>query len=401
MPVNYCESCGERYIYNPRRNPSASHAKYCKNCENEPASFDQIIINILDSENTSFIMPDILTNNTTELPEPKKSRPDVSSFPFEWIGDQVNTIADLIRLGRTYDPKKKIQTNLDLYRLSLLIDPLQELENMIGLSEIKSKMFDQIIFHLQNLDPGNKDMNHTTIKGPPGVGKTQLSHIIAKIYKNLGILKLDTVVVVKPDDFVAGYLGQTAIKTRKKLEEALGGVLLIDEAYSLGDEEGRDSFKKDALDLLTSFLSEHGNEFICIIAGYKDALEKRFFSMNEGLARRFTIHYEIKPYSQEDMARIFRKICSDASWSLIPEPTDLAPQFSSDIFPNYGGDCLSLFAYSKKAHSRRLLTIKTSEELEKAKKQLSHQDIIQGIKLYKEGNGYTDSKKAGPMHMYS
>ena len=80
-------------------------------------------------------------------------------------------------------------------------------------------------------------------------------------------------------------------------------MLLIDEAYSLGDDEGRDSFKKDALDLLTSFLSEHGHEFICIIAGYKDALEKRFFSMNEGLARRFTIHYDIKPYSKEDMAK--------------------------------------------------------------------------------------------------
>ena len=152
------------------------------------------------------------------------------------------------------------------------------------------------------------------IKGPPGVGKTQISHIIAKIYKGLGFLKKDKVISVKRDDLIAGYLGQTAIKTKKKLEEALGGVLLIDEAYSLGDDGDKDSFSKEAVDLLTSYLSEHGHEFICIVAGYKEALEKRFFSINEGLAIRYTIHYDIKPYSGEDLRKIFFKVINDGDW---------------------------------------------------------------------------------------
>lgn len=343
----------------------------------------------------------------TDLEQEMDTQPDVTDFPFEWIGDEINSISDLIKLGKNYDKDKKIKTNLDLWKCSKLVEPLEELQKMIGLEDIKESIFQQVVFHLQNLDDGNKDMHHTVIKGPPGVGKTQISHIIAKIYKGLGFLKKDKVVSVKRDDLIAGYLGQTAIKTKKKLEEALGGVLLIDEAYSLGDGGDKDSFSKEAVDLITSYLSEHGHEFICIIAGYKEALEKRFFSINEGLARRFTIHYEIKPYKGNDLRQIFFKVINDNGWKCLEEEiTDEFFENNLEKFPNFGGDMLSLFSYSKKSHSKRLLKIKTYDELLKTKKVITPTDINIGFKLYCSGNGYkneemTEAEKKFLMTMYT
>jgi DNA polymerase III delta prime subunit/DNA-directed RNA polymerase subunit RPC12/RpoP len=332
----------------------------------------------------------------TSSAETEDEKEDQSDWPFEWIGGDVKSIRDLIRIGREYKTNpKRVQTNLDMDKLVRLIEPLETLQNMVGLEDIKDSIFKQVVFHLQDLDNGNKDMHHTVIKGPPGVGKTQISHIIAKIYKGLGFLKKDTVVSVKRDDLIAGYLGQTAMKAKKKYEEALGGVLLIDEAYALGDGSDKDIYSKEAIDLLTSYLSEHGHEFICIIAGYKEALEKRFFSVNEGLARRFNIHYDIKPYSGDDICQIFQKLVADGGWQLDASANN--PEFfvaNIDAFPHFGGDMLNLFAYTKKAHSTRLLSIRTKEQLMNTKKKINMADLEAGFEQYKSGNGY--AKKDTP-----
>lgn len=337
---------------------------------------------------TPRVNEDIAGDTEDEEPE------DRTDWPFEWIGGDVKSIRDLIRIGREYQQHpKRVQTNLDLVKLSHLVEPLETLQNMVGLEEIKDSIFKQVVFHLQDLDNGNKDMHHTVIKGPPGVGKTQISHIIARIYKGLGFLKKDTVVSVKRDDLIAGYLGQTAMKAKKKYEEALGGVLLIDEAYALGDGSDKDSYSKEAIDLLTSYLSEHGHEFICIIAGYKEALEKRFFSINEGLARRFNIHYEIKPYSGTDVCQIFQKLVVDGGWEL--DASAYNPEFfveNLDAFPHFGGDMQSLFAYTKKAHSTRLLAIRTKEHLMNTKKKINMADLEAGFEQFKYGNGYADKE---------
>jgi hypothetical protein len=329
-----------------------------------------------------------------------------ANWPFEWIGD-VNTIADLIRLGKTYKPDTRVVTNLDTGKLVRLVEPLERLDSMVGLADVKASIFHQIIFHLQGLDDGLRDMHHTVIKGPPGVGKTEIAHRLAEIYNAIGILKTSKVVSVKRDDLIAGYVGQTALKTKKKLEEALGGVLLIDEAYSLGDGSDKDTFSKEAVDLLTSYLSEHGTEFICVIAGYKEALEKRFFSINEGLARRFTIHYEIKPYEGLELQAIFTKTVNDGGWNLADDTAAPVEFFNEhkDDFPSFGGDMLNLFASVKKAHSRRLLGIRTKAELDTTRRQISHSDILAGFASFKECNGYKKDEKseipAGAMHMYN
>ena len=448
MVVNNCIKCGVRYIYNPRRNPGINHASYCKKCEtsietdipvndeglngissfnltvltpdmfkvntngsssnsNSPAlpTFEDFIINVLGGDKTTLepcCEPPAKKHKDTDPDDiDTHSKPDVSTYPFEAICANITSIQDLIKLGKEYSPAKKVQTTIDLWKVSKLVEPLEELDAMIGLKDVKQSIFDEILPVLQGLDDKNTDWYHSVIKGPPGVGKTKLCGILAKIYKSLGILPTDKVHSVKPDDLVAGYVGHTAIKTRKRLEEAIGGVLLIDEAYSFGDDEQRDSFKKEALDILTSFLSERGHEFICIIAGYKEALERRFFAMNEGLARRFRIHYEIKAYEPGDMNLIFQKICKEGHWD-IASGSDFTQFFKDNNtkFPHFGGDCLSLFTFAKKTHSKRLMTLTTKDELETTKKKLNLSDITNGFTLYCERNGYklADSK---PFFMYS
>lgn len=445
MVVNNCFKCGVRYIYNPRRDTRINHASYCKKCASELESnsnsfkFTLFTPNMFKNSTTDthknvnettidtdpfeddFIM-NVLGGNKTTLdisccePFTKKnkpvdsdikedtglnSKPDVTAYPFEPMCTDISKIHDLIKLGKEYSPKKKMQTTIDLWKVSKLVEPLEELDAMIGLKDIKQSIFDEILPVLQGLDDKNKDWYHCVIKGPPGVGKTKLCGILAKIYKSLGILSTDKVLSVKPDDLVAGYVGQTAIKTRKRLEEAIGGVLLIDEAYAFGDDEQRDSFKKEALDILTSFLSERGHEFICIIAGYKEALERRFFGMNEGLARRFRIHYEIKAYEPSDMNLIYQQICKEGGWDIAAE-SNFTAFFRENIdkFPHFGGDCLSLFTFAKKAHSKRLMAITTKEELDTTKKKINHNDVTNGFKMYCERNGYTIAHTR-PSFMYS
>lgn len=438
MVVNNCIKCGVRYIYNARRNPSINHASYCKKCETEHDNtniFNGINLTVLTPEmfkvNTNNPVPDIdplvysdfidivlggdktilepCCNLTPPLKQ-NKAEPeitdihiptDVSTYPFEAMCAGITSIKDLIKLGTAYSPNTHVQTTINLYKVSKLVGPLEELDAMIGLKDVKQSIFDEILPILQGLDDKNKDWYHSVIKGPPGVGKTKLCNILAKIYKSLGILPTDKVHCVKPDDLVAGYVGQTAIKARKRLEEAIGGVLLIDEAYSFGDDEQRDSFKKEALDILTSFLSERGHEFVCIIAGYKDALERRFFAMNEGLARRFRIHYEIKAYEPGDMNLIYQMICKEGGWD-IANKSNFTDFFRENIdkFPHFGGDCMSLFTFAKKAHSKRLMSITTKEELDATKKKINLDDVTNGFKMYCERNGYAHAH-IRPAFMYS
>ena len=330
-----------------------------------------------------------------------------AKLEYEWLGLNIKTIDDLIELGKSYNSRKRKRHNLNLKLLNRLVEPLTELQNMIGMQDVKKIVFDQIIYYLQQLDDKNVDMLHTVIVGPPGVGKTQLTHILAKIYNRLGFLKTDKVICVKRDDLIGEYIGQTAPKTRKILDKALGGVLLLDEIYSLSPSSERD-FAKEAIDMINMYLSEHAHDLVCIVAGYKKPTYEKFFSQNEGLARRFTHHFEIKGYTAEELTLIFKKYLEEQKWQIsttasIEDITKIIKQ-NMDIFPNYGGDMTTLFACCKKTHSRRLLNIPTEEELENTKKKIMLPDIIDGIKLFKdikEKHSNEEEDKSKYINMYS
>jgi hypothetical protein len=297
--------------------------------DNSPPSFLSGIMNMLmggseDDDDNPFNLFTALRQDDKEhkKEEPendieKEEEEDLSSCEFKHAGP-IKSLDDLIKLGNDYkNIEVKYRYNINMKKLSKMVDALQELNSLIGMKKIKTAIFNKIIFYLQELED-NKDMLHMAIQGSPGVGKTCIIGILAKIYKALGFLSKGHIVKVKRDDFVAGFLGQTSIKTRKLLEKAKGGILVIDEAYSLGNEELRDSYSKEAIDMLTAYLSEEADDMICIIAGYEHQLDKCFFAYNEGLNRRFT-RYTIDEYSPEELRKIYLKIVRENKWDFIKD----------------------------------------------------------------------------------
>ena len=230
------------------------------------------------------------------------------------ISAEIKSISDLIKLTNDYPMYDDIEYNINIQGIHRIKDYLIRLDAMIGLEELKQSILDQIIYFIHEKDD---DYLHTVLYGPPGTGKTEVATILGKIYTKLGILENGTFVKVTRSDFIAGYLGQTALKTRKLVEENLGGVIFIDEAYAMGNQEKRDSFSKEALDTLCELLSDHKRDLMVIIAGYKEELDKCFFSYNPGLESRFAWQFDLRKYTPLELSLIFKKKVLDADWKLV------------------------------------------------------------------------------------
>ena len=181
---------------------------------------------------------------------------------------------------------------------------------------IKKKMSENNEPNTDFTAPTKGDFMHTVIYGPPGSGKTEVAKIIGRIFSNLGILTKKTFKKVSRNDLVAGYLGQTAIKTKDIIKASIGGVLFIDEAYSLGNSEKRDSFAKECVDTLCEALSEHKHNWMVIIAGYEKELNDCFFSLNDGLNSRFTWRFKLDSYKPGELKSIYEKQVRDFGWTI-------------------------------------------------------------------------------------
>ena len=308
------------------------------------------------------------------------------------IETEINNIDDIIKLTENYKLDPEIEYNINMKALHNIKEPLQELNNMIGMTELKTNIVDQILYFAQGLHKNNNstgDFMHTVIYGPPGTGKTEIAKIIGKIYSNIGVLNKGTFKKVTRSDLIAGYLGQTAMKTRDAIKEALGGVLFIDEAYALGNSDKKDSFAKECIDTLCEALSDNKDNLMVIIAGYETELKDCFFSCNQGLESRFTWRFKTDTYSGEDLYKIFIKKVKDIGWEL-HEESKITPDFfkkNYDYFRFFGRDIETVLAKTKIVHSKRVFCKPTSE-----KKKITLKDLEKGLELYLKNDDIKNRK---------
>ena len=297
------------------------------------------------------------------------------------IDVEINNISDILALCSDYPLKFGVEYNIDMEAIHRIQSPLKELNNMIGMKKLKSAIVDQILFFIQKLHYNNNtkesDFMHTVIYGPPGTGKTEVAKIMGSIFSKLNVLSSRKFKKVTRADLIAGYLGQTAIKTRDVIKESLGGVLFIDEAYSLGNSEKRDSFAKECIDTLCEGLSDHKNNLMVIIAGYEKALKDCFFNYNSGLDSRFTWRFHIEDYNSKELKKIFEKKVIDAGWKLEKKIKISWFEKNKDYFKFFGRDMETLFAKTKIAHARRVFCKKKEE-----KTILNEKDLENGLKLF-------------------
>ena len=308
---------------------------------------------------------------------------------------EINNIGDLLLLIETYPNDKNIEYNINMDALHMIEKPLIDLNNMIGMKNLKENIVDQIIFYIQNLHTLNSDIKgndfmHTVIYGSPGTGKTEIAKIIGDIFSKMGILSKGTFKKVTRADLIAGYLGQTALKTRDIIKECLGGVLFIDEAYALGNEEKRDSFSKECIDTLCEALSDHKDNLMVIIAGYETDLNNCFFNYNQGLNSRFTWRFKTDEYTAEDLYNIFLKKVTECGWCLAENSEIDIKWFDKNkkCFKYFGRDIETLFAKTKIAHSRRVFCLDPS-----LKKQLTIKDLDRGFEIYSKNEDTKDKER--------
>jgi SpoVK/Ycf46/Vps4 family AAA+-type ATPase len=375
-------------------------------------------------ENYSVCLNDIKcnkTNSTTETLSTKLNKINIVSIKNIINNEEIRNINDLILIADYYEKnyffttgeKKEAEVKLEktvetivendnieeqkylykygdnyytinLEKIHNIRGNLINLKKMVGLTEIKNKIIDMLLYYLTKFGKKNEDMLHMTLEGPPGCGKTKLAKIISKILNGIGILNSDKIIYAKSTDLIAEYVGQTGPKTQKVINRAFGGILFIDEAYSLGNSMGREhNFSAECINVLNQNLSDNKNKFICIIAGYSEELENMFFSTNPGLRRRFPFRFTISGYSHSELLKIFINKIYKLKWKIASD-VDIEKFFkdNSDKFKCFGGDIDILIQNIKYSYSRRIICSKPKKEV-----------IIKNIDINNGFANFIDTKK--------
>jgi len=249
---------------------------------------------------------DSLDEFKKELEELANKKPKVSG-PKEFE-DEVKTEAKEPETPRSEEELKKV---------------LAEMDELIGMENIKSDVRSLMNFIKIAKIREERGMNktkmsyHLVFTGNPGTGKTTIARLIASLYYQIGVLPKGQMVEVDRSQLVAGYVGQTAIKTKKVIEQAMGGVLFIDEAYALADnQEG--GFGAEAIETILKAMEDHRDELVVIVAGYTELMHK-FIDSNPGLSSRFNKYFEFKDYTGDELLGIFKSFCKKNGYQIEPE----------------------------------------------------------------------------------
>ncbi len=341
---------------------------------------------------------DLLSDEFKKVKRFKRSRPEeIESIALD-IFSNLNNINDIINL-KNHPRKFDFVANDKFNKLYNIIPALEELNIIIGMDNVKEKIFRSICYFLHDIKTEHtcNEMNHIMIMGPPGVGKTTIAKIMGNIYLRLGFLENDNFITATRSDLVAKYLGQTADKTQKVIDSALGGVLFIDEVYSLGNKEGRDSFAKECIDTINLNMSRIDRPWLLIVGGYKEDIEESFLAYNKGLERRFTVKLEIKGYDETELLAILKSFIVQEKWELEDNAITINDiKEHKDNFKYYGGDMRKLFQLAKENYCVR--SMKISLTLDGLHKKLSRDDFQKSIEQITSGKKKED--KTSHLMMY-
>ena len=286
----------------------------------------------------------------TPLMENRTARPQKSEKTEEPEKAAPQTQAAKPEEKEEIPPKEKIE------------DLLAELDSYVGMDAIKTEVRSLInmvqVYKLRREhDLPTTDMSlHMVFSGNPGTGKTTVARIMSRIYHSLDILSKGQLVEVDRSGLVAGYVGQTALKTQKVIEKAMGGVLFIDEAYALNGKSEND-FGQEAIDTILKAMEDHRDDLVVIVAGYTELMD-RFIHSNPGLESRFNRFLMFEDYTPEQMVAIFKMQCNKGCYVLAQGTEELVRDFiaeesADDSFGNARG-VRNLFEHILVAQNNRL-----------------------------------------------
>ena len=254
------------------------------------------------------------------------------------ILENINTFDDVVKYKaniKIMAPKsEKIKALLNI------LPACEKMANLVGLEDTKKQLFQVLLRGRSKSIP--LEHRNIVLLGGPGLGKTTLLNIFGEAYKQAGLAKKENVVFATRTDLVGQYLGSSAIKTHEVVKRALNGILVIDEAYSLGSKENRDFFSKEVVDTLTGLMDVHKHELLVVVAGYEKEVRECFFGQNVGLERRFLTWIRMEAYTKNQLLEIFIEKCKP--FFTLGNEKEIKNTFLNlcGQFSNQAGDCASI-----------------------------------------------------------
>lgn len=242
---------------------------------------------------------------------------------------------------------------------------LQELESLIGLHNVKEEVRNGVNLARYLLNRRNNGLPvaatsmHMVFTGNPGTGKTTVARLIADIYRDIGLLRKGHLVETDRSKLIAKYLGQTPIQVAEIVESALGGVLFIDEAYSLVVNRDSEDYGFEAVDTLLKLMEDHRDDLVVIVAGYTDEMQQ-FIESNPGLKSRFTRYIHFDDYNATDLQQIFQRLCEKHEFKLTPQAQTASQQAIEQLWrqrgENFGNarEVRTFFERVMQLHANRL-----------------------------------------------
>lgn len=263
---------------------------------------------------------------------------------------------------------------------------LNELNGLVGLENVKkdvNSLVNLIKVRKLRKERGIKEIDmslHMVFSGNPGTGKTTVARLLSEIYRSIGLLSKGHLVETDRSGLVAGYVGQTALKTKEVINSALGGVLFIDEAYALTENRGENDFGGEAIDTLLKAMEDNRDDFIVIVAGYPDLMDG-FVCSNPGLKSRFNKYIYFADYNAEELVAMLEMRCRNGDYILSDEAKACAVEYFTDRVENKpenyanGRDVRNFFEKAAVNQADRLAAIIDGEISDEVLKTLEKCDL--------------------------